>query len=77
MARRWGDPTTPSPCRRRGHPADPAEEWPAGTGSHHAAPVHGEAPEGRHLLALRCQLPGRWTSRRPTEEFWSYRACAI
>jgi hypothetical protein len=29
------------------------------------------------LLALRCQPPGRWTSRRPTEEFWSYRACAI
>jgi hypothetical protein len=26
---------------------------------------------------LRCQPPGRWTSRRPTEEFWSYRACAI
>jgi hypothetical protein len=44
--------------------------------SRHACPRRGTRGIGT-LLALRCQPPGRWTSRRPTEEFWSYKAYAI
>jgi hypothetical protein len=59
MARRRSDPTTSSPCQRRGRPADPMEEWPAGTGSHHTAPVRGEAPEGPAPPGVEVPAPGK------------------